>query len=116
MLIRIDSSKDVSLHVQIAGELRRVIAMGDLGNAGRLPPVRTLASTLGVNMHTVRRAYIALADEGLLELRQGRGATLRQDGRRRAQELKRFVERAVSEADKRGLSATQLAALVEGEL
>lgn len=116
MLIRIDPSKDVPLHIQIAGQLRRAIAAGTIGGAGRLPTVRTLAAILGVNMHTVRRAYTALADEGLLELRQGRGATVGRDGRARARELKRFVERAVAEADKRGLSAMQLAALVEGEL
>lgn len=76
MLIRVDPSSPVPLYDQIATAARRAIASGQIDGGDRLPPARTLAATLEVNMHTVLRAYRQLNDEGLVELRRGRGATV----------------------------------------
>jgi GntR family transcriptional regulator len=64
------------LHEQVAGEIRRAIAVGEAGPGDRLPAALDLAAVLEVNRNTVLRALRQLRDEGLLELRRGRGATV----------------------------------------
>ncbi|GAB3310899.1 GntR family transcriptional regulator [Epidermidibacterium keratini] len=76
MLITIDPTSDVALHEQIASAARRAVANGEVTAGERLPAARDLAESLQVNMHTVLRAYNALRDEGLIELRRGRGAVV----------------------------------------
>ena len=116
MLVRVDPTRHAPLHSQIAGQVRAAIANGDVSEGERLPSVRALAESLGVNMHTVLRAYKDLDADGLLHLRQGRGATVTSGSRRRARELHDLVARTLAGASKRGVTAAQLAALVEGEL
>ena len=72
----IDHSSPVALHEQAAAAIRRAIADGEAGPGDRLPPARDLATALGVNANTVLRALRTLRDEGLLEFRRGRGATV----------------------------------------
>lgn len=76
MLIRIDPTSPLALSEQVAAAVRRAIAEGQLNAGERLPPAREVAGSLGINMHTVLRGYQRLRDEGLLELRRGRGAVL----------------------------------------
>jgi GntR family transcriptional regulator len=61
---------------QIANDLRRHLVEGRLKPGDLLPPIRQLALDLGVHFNTVALAYRLLADEGWLELKRGRGATV----------------------------------------
>ncbi|XVX18939.1 GntR family transcriptional regulator [Actinomycetota bacterium] len=74
MLISLDPSSTAPLYEQVAGAIRRAIAAGELVGDDELPAARTLASALGINVHTVLRAYGQLRDEGIITLRQGRSA------------------------------------------
>ena len=58
---------------EIAGLLRREIGKGTLVAKDRLPPERLLAETYGVARGTIREALTKLANEGLVEIRQGSG-------------------------------------------
>lgn len=80
MLLRIDPSSPAPLHEQIETGLRAAILEGRVAAGERLPAARTLADGLAVNVHTVLRAYAVLRDEGLIELRRGRGAVVRKVG------------------------------------
>lgn len=73
MLLKVDSASSQPLHDQLAGQLRHAIASGSPAPGEKLPPARELASGLGVNVHTMLRAFQTLRDEGLLEVRRGRG-------------------------------------------
>jgi GntR family transcriptional regulator len=61
---------------QAAAEIRRSIAESEIKPGERIPLARDLATVLGVNRNTVLRALHELRDEGLLEMRQGRGITV----------------------------------------
>jgi len=71
-----DRLDPLSLHDQVAGEIRRAIAEGEAKPGERLPPARDLAAVLGVNTNTVLGALRTLREEGLLEFRRGRGVTV----------------------------------------
>ena len=75
-LIRIDLASPVPAYEQIAGALRSLLVARELSPGDILPPVRQLAIDLAVHFNTVAQAYRILAEEGWLDLRQGRGATV----------------------------------------
>lgn len=70
---KVNKNDPVSLHEQVAAEIRRAIAEGEANEGERLPPAVDLASVLGVNKNTVIRALHTLRDEGLLDFTRGRG-------------------------------------------
>jgi GntR family transcriptional regulator len=70
---RVNKNDPVSLHDQVAAEIRRAIAEGEAVQGERLPPAVDLASVLDVNKNTVIRALHILRNEGLLDFTRGRG-------------------------------------------
>lgn len=69
----LDSDLHLPLYVQVKEQLRGRIVTGTLPQGGRLPPVRQLAATLGVNQNTALKALKDLQAEGYLTMRPGRG-------------------------------------------
>jgi DNA-binding transcriptional regulator YhcF (GntR family) len=102
----------VPLYHQLAEALRWRISTGRLAGGERLPAVRDAAREIGVHMHTVRRAYALLAEDGLVESAGGRGtfvlgaaAAAPPEG-----EIERFVDAVVNQAEERfGLGPGELA-------
>lgn len=78
---RLQRGVGVALWRQIADGIRAGLAQGLAGEDGRLPPETELAQRFGVNRHTVRAAIAALAHEGVLQSRQGRGTYVRRQKR-----------------------------------
>ena len=81
MAIAIDRSPDTGgqpVYQQIAAQFRTEIEAGRLAPGDRLPTIRELARTLGVNRDTVGLAYDELARAGLIEATVGRGTFVRE--------------------------------------
>ncbi len=76
MILRIDQMSSEPVYLQIRDQIVAAIARGELMPADRLPSVRVLASDLGINLHTVNRAYAVLRDEGYLLMRGRAGAVV----------------------------------------
>lgn len=113
MLFEIDARSAVPIYGQIAACVRRAIAAGTLKPGSKLPPSRQVAKALEVNMHTVQHAYGQLRDEGLLELRQGRGAIVTSGETAASARLHGLLRDVLAEADKQGLTTPDLAKLME---
>ncbi|MFD4469821.1 GntR family transcriptional regulator [Rhodococcus sp. NPDC058505] len=115
MLIRIDPASPAPLFEQVAASVRRAIADGGVAPGDRLPGARDLAASLDLNVHTVLRGYQLLREEGLIELRRGRGAVVVADGGRRGR-LQEVVRALVVEARRLGVSTDELVTLVTKEM
>ncbi len=111
---QVDSRSPVPLYHQIAESIRERIRTGELSPGLALDPLRTAARRWGVNLHTVRQAYRALAREGLVSTTRGRHGTrvLRPhppDGVADPRDVDRFLERVRREAFERlGLGTRDL--------
>ena len=103
MLIAIDPASPVPLGDQVAAAVRRGIEGGTVGPGDRLPAARDLATSLGVNVHTVLRGYQQLRDEGLVELRRGRGAVVSAAATAEGAELAEAAGRLAAAARRLGL-------------
>lgn len=73
MRFRITPGSQVAIYKQIADQIRRAVAGGELEVGDSLPSVRVLASELVVNANTVAKAYAELTRSGVLESQPGRG-------------------------------------------
>jgi DNA-binding transcriptional regulator YhcF (GntR family) len=71
--LSVDRRADVPLGTQLAGRIRSAVRDGTLGAGDRLPSVRELAESAGVNVNTVRAVYARLESEGIVRSEQGRG-------------------------------------------
>ena len=74
MLLSINDQDPRPVYVQIVSQIKEQIQRGSLKPGDELPSVRELAASLGINMHTVRRAYVVLRDQKLLVFRLGQQA------------------------------------------
>lgn len=74
MIVRIDQKSNEPLYLQLRSQIIAAIARGDLVPGDALPSVRSLASDLGINLHTVNKAYAVLRDEGYVAMRGRSGA------------------------------------------
>src|SRR6478752_1334298 len=112
MLLRLDPASDAPLFAQVAASVRADAAAGRLKPGDRLPSARDVAAALGVNLHTVLRAYQELRDEGLVDMRRGRGAVVT-DAAAPLAHLRDDVIALTERARALGLSPDMLAALVK---
>ena len=76
MLIQIDFNSPEALYRQLCHQIILGIAMNELREGDSLPSVRELASTIGINMHPVNKAYSILREEGYLTVDRRRGAVV----------------------------------------
>ncbi len=76
MYITIDFNSDEAIYVQLCNQIIMQIATNEIKEGDNLPSVRELADTIGINMHTVNKAYSILRQEGYLTLDRRKGAVI----------------------------------------
>lgn len=76
MIINIDFNSDEAIYIQLRNQIVVGIADASIKEGDSLPSVRQMADELGVNMHTVNKAYNILKQDGYLTLDRRRGAII----------------------------------------
>ena len=79
MLIEIDFQSDEAIYMQLRNQIVLGIATSMLQEGDTLPSVRQLADDIGINMHTVNKAYSVLRQEGFVTIDRRRGAVVALD-------------------------------------
>ena len=79
MILEIDFNSDEAIYIQLCNQIIMGIATPVIHEGDSLPSVRQLADTVGVNMHTVNKAYNVLKREGYISLDKRRGAVIALD-------------------------------------
>jgi GntR family transcriptional regulator len=112
--VSLNLESPIPAYRQIADDLRRHLVDEQLKPGDLLPPIRQLALDLGVHFNTVALAYRLLADEGWLELKRRRGATViarhtpRAVDRRQVDGLLRQLEQITAQLRSAGMSSRQV--------
>lgn len=79
MFIEIDFNSDEAIYMQLCNQIIMGIATSRFQEGDMLPSVRQLADTIGINMHTVNKAYTVLKQEGYVKVDRRKGAMIAVD-------------------------------------
>jgi DNA-binding transcriptional regulator YhcF (GntR family) len=115
MLIKIDFSSDEAIYQQLCNQIILGIATAALEEGQALPSVRQMADDIGINMHTVNKAYSILRQEGFVKMDRRRGAIISVDVdalRARAQ-LEKDLRKLLAQARCRNMTRLELHRMVD---
>lgn len=79
MMIKIDFNSDEAIYLQLKNQIILGIATSHFQEGDSLPSVRQLAEVVGINMHTVNKAYTVLKQEGYVKVDRRKGAIIAVD-------------------------------------
>jgi GntR family transcriptional regulator len=80
MIIQLEMQSDVPIYTQLMNQIIEGIAGGELKPGEALPSVRNLAADIGVNLHTVNKAYTLLKQEGYIQIHRQKGVVVQPEG------------------------------------
>ena len=115
MLLEVDFNSDQAIYIQLRNQIIVGIACSDIQDGESLPSVRQLAQILGLNMHTVNKAYAILREEGYLKLDRRKGAVVSVDANEKAKQLEELEESLqilVAQAICKGVTREELYQLI----
>lgn len=115
MILEIDFNSEEALYIQLRNQIIIGIATERIREGDSLPSVRQLAEHIGINMHTVNKAYSVLKQEGFVKLDRRRGAVvaLDADKLRTMQEMERDMSVILARGICKNVSREEVHALVD---
>ena len=115
MLIEIDFNSDEAIYIQLRNQIIMGIATSTIHEGDTLPSVRQLADNIGINMHTVNKAYNVLRQEGFLQLDRRRGAVIciEEDKREALQDLKEQLRVLLAKGSCKNITKEEVHELVD---
>lgn len=115
MFIEIDFNSDEALYLQLRNQIIIGIATSQYQEGDTLPSVRQLADTIGINMHTVNKAYSVLRQEGFVKVDRRRGAVIAIDidKLQAMEELKKDMQVLLAKSRCKKISKEEVHALID---
>ena len=115
MLIEIDFNSDEAIYLQLCNQIIKGIATSQFQEGDSLPSVRQLADTIGINMHTVNKAYTVLRQEGFVKVDRRRGAVIAidVDKLRTIAELKKELRVILAKGSCKDVTREEMHALID---
>ena len=115
MIIEIDFNSEEALYLQLCNQIIQGIAMDHFHEGDSLPSVRQLADTIGINMHTVNKAYTVLKQEGFVKVDRRRGAVVEVDidKVRAREEMEKELKVVLAKASCKNISREEVHALID---
>ena len=115
MFIEIDFNSNQAIYLQLRDQIIRGIATSRFQEGDMLPSVRQLADTIGINMHTVNKAYTVLKQEGYVKVDRRRGVMVAVDiDRIRAlEEIREDLMVTLAKASCKNISGEEVHALID---
>ena len=115
MIIEIDFNSEEALYMQLRNQIILGIATAQYHEGDLLPSVRAMAEEIGINMHTVNKAYHILKQEGFVRVDQRKGAViaLSSDKMRTLEEIQGVLRVILAKAGCKGISKEEIHALID---
>lgn len=115
MILKIDFNSEEAFYLQICNQIILGIAMEEIQNGDSLPSVRQLADNIGINMHTVNKAYSVLRQEGFVKVDRRKGAVISVDIDKyeAVEELRRDMSVSLAKAHCKNISRQEVHQMVD---
>ncbi len=115
MIIEIDFNSDEALYLQLRNQIILGIATSRFREGDVLPSVRQLADAIGINMHTVNKAYSVLKQEGFVKVDRRKGAIIAIDVDKiqAVEEMRDTLRVIIAEAMCKNISREEVHALID---
>lgn len=115
MIIEIDFNSDEALYLQLCNQIIMGIATSQFREGDSLPSVRSLADAIGINMHTVNKAYTVLRQEGYVKVDRRKGAVIAIDVDRlqTLEELKKELQVILAKGTCKNITKEEIHELVD---
>lgn len=115
MIIEIDFNSEEALYLQLCNQIIMGIATSRFQEGDSLPSVRQLADSIGINMHTVNKAYTVLKQEGYVKVDRRRGAVIAVDAdrMRTLEEIRKALQVILAKSSCKNISKEEIHELIE---
>lgn len=114
MIIEIDFNSDEAIYLQLRNQIIFGIATSHFREGDSLPSVRQLAETVGINMHTVNKAYTVLKQEGYVKVDRRKGAVIAvdMDKLKMMEELKKELQVMIARGSCKNITKDEFHSLI----
>jgi GntR family transcriptional regulator len=119
LIFRLNQSSGIPLYLQLMEQVKHAVETGALREGDQLPTIRKLAEDLVMNPNTVARAYRELEHEGVLEVKHGSGAFIKESAAGRSRLIHKaqsVMQSTIGKLSLLGLTDDELRRVFENEL
>ena len=115
VIIEIDFNSDEAMYLQLRNQIILGIATSQFREGDSLPSVRQLADSIGINMHTVNKAYTVLKQEGFVKVDRRKGAVIAIDidRIRTMEEIRKDLQVILAKSSCKNITRDEIHALID---